>query len=118
MKVDKPLIKSLNPSISQNGDNIITGVSKPLTLASYSIKIAASTIDLTVKITYRHGNIESFNLTSNSIINIENLNFKQIEFVDTNSYNILISEHITSFDSVEEYESLKLNFAPKIYFVA
>lgn len=115
MKFFAPVIKVINPSTI---DNIVDGVNKPLTTSSYSIKIANSIIALTLTLTYRHGEITVLNFTGNTIINIENLNLKSLTFVDTNSYDIYISQHIIEFDSKEEYELMKNGYAPKIYFIA
>lgn len=110
-----PVIKVINPSTIEN---VVDGVDKPLTTSSYSIKIANATIALALTLTYRHGEIITLNFSENTIINIENLNLKSLMFVDTNSYDIYISQHIVEFDSKEEYELMKNGYAPKIYFVA
>lgn len=115
MKYFSPVIKVVNPSLAAN---VVDGVDKPLTTSSYSIKIANTTVDLTLTLVYRHGEITTLTFTGNTIINIENLNLKSLTFTDTNSYDIYISQHIIEFDSKEEYELLKNGFAPKIYFIA
>ena len=114
MQINNPIILSLNPSTTENS---IDGNTKPLSKANYSIRIANSTIDLTITITYRKGNEQSFTVSSDCIINMENVDIKKMQFSDANSYSILISQQYYAFNSEEELTAMAHLFIPRIYFL-
>lgn len=95
----------LNPSESKNS---INGNLDALGLSDFSIKVANGTIALSMTITYKGANAETFTFNYPFILKIKNSNIQKIEFTDKNSYIISITQNLYTYDNIDDYE-LMLN---------
>ena len=82
------LIQTINPSLV----NKIDGASLPNMDCNFSIKIDNATIACTITITRAKGNVDSFTVSSKTILSIKHSKLLSIVFSDSNSYNIFVMQ--------------------------
>ena len=105
------LIQTINPSLV----NKIDGASLPNMDCNFSIKIDNATIDCTITITRAKGNVDSFTVSSKTILSIKHSKLLSIVFSDSNSYNIFVMQ--TFNDLPYDQEGNVLVFDEEIEFV-